>query len=198
MFFLNKIFLSVVAGVVVIGAIVGITVKNNDKKGVAQSNPAPVESSKTVESSSQKTAQLSGLLNSKDPVSCTYATSTPEGSSSGTIYISGGKLYGEIMARSAKQPTADGRMNMIYDGASLYLWSSLSPNGIKIAATSEGWGGLEAATPIESVWERKNTYDCKSWSTDVSKFIPPSSIQFLDFAQQLQRSIQQGMKNVKP
>ena len=212
MFFLNKIFLGIVAGVVAIGGLVGISTKSHSPKidnatssAVRQDDRVSVSASSTKEWGGKgngivrKTAPLSELIHTETPAVCTYASSTKMSMTTGTVYVGNGKLYAEVNAAPTDTNSVGGHMNIIFDESAIYMWSSLSTKGIKIAATGEGWGSeAQITSSLQATWKQSNAYECKPWTVDGAKFVPPTTIQFVDFAQQLQQSIQQGLKNLKP
>lgn len=112
---------------------------------------------------------------------CTYSIAMDTGgTTSGTVYISDGKVRGDFTISGGESGTYDG--SMIQDGLYMYTWSSLMPQGMKIAITQEMRDGTDAGSTASGQTgldlNQKVEYKCQPWTVDSSKFTPPSNITF--------------------
>ena len=134
----------------------------------------------------QPTGSIRDLLHRGVAQKCTYET--PQGEK-GTIYTDGKRVYAEI--RNAPVPAEIGKnVNMINDGEMMYTWDLATKKGQKLslATTKDTKGSSSSFMPESS--ERVDTsmldsnYDmtCTAWSIDESKFVAPSTVQFVDMS----------------
>lgn len=139
-----------------------------------RTNPA-VTPTKTSEQNTSPTS-LKDLISKGIAQSCTYSNE----SSTGQIYVSGGKVRGDF------DTTIEGKVtksHMIVDGSNSYIWSDGSKDGIKMTfdvaatpaanATSSPVGGFDTAANMN--------YKCGVWVADPSMFTLPAGVTFMSF-----------------
>ncbi|HET7099481.1 MAG TPA: hypothetical protein VFI61_04595 [Patescibacteria group bacterium] len=124
---------------------------------------------------------LKDLLTSGVAQKCTYSTTTDNMTSSGTTYISNGKVRGDFSSTVSGKTTAS---HMIVDGKTNYIWTDGTKTGFKTTVedsttttntsgnTSGEFGDLN----------QKSDYKCSAWVVDSSYFTPPADVAFSDFS----------------
>lgn len=111
---------------------------------------------------------------------CTFADTSAEIPTEGTVYVGGGKVRGDFSATS--QGKAMG-MHMIADGATMHTWIDGMTSGFKMdMAASQS--GTNTQQSFDS--DKKIDYHCESWAVDASRFVLPSDITFQDMAAMMQ------------
>lgn len=127
----------------------------------------PLKSSGTLDSS------LKGLLTNGSSVKCTLEnTSTTDAKLTGTIYVTKGKLRGDMVS-SMNGSTIN--THIIDDATNLYMWTDLSKTGYKFAVTDQQ--AASANNKFQSLSQPIN-YSCNSWTVDDSLFTLPADITF--------------------
>lgn len=121
---------------------------------------------------------LKDLLLKNIPQTCTYGDET----SSGTIYVSGGKMRGDIDTTVENVTT---KTHMLLVDNTSYIWSDGSKAGFKMSYDPN-------ATPVATNKSiaSKDTFDanadmnykCKAWIVDSGKFALPTGVTFSDFS----------------
>jgi len=138
-----------------------------------------------IEQEQPTTTSASTLMSLKELMTggsqtCTYSTLIDEGGvTTGTVYVSNGKIRSDFSITGEENTTIDG--SMITDGDYMYTWSSAQPQGIKIAVTEEmkdaaTTGTSSAQSSIDL--DQKIDYRCQPWVSDASMFVPPANITF--------------------
>lgn len=177
----NKIGLIVAAIVIILILGVGAFLMMGKSKQASQSTTAMPEAKQ--EETSQK-GSIKGLLAAGKNAMCTFSYSDTQGETSGTIYVSGKKMNGDFTTK-----TTDGKQmdnHMVQDDTYIYSWSSAIPQGTKMKIPSEEMASPSPASSgakTEGVDLNKNVdYKCSPWDADNSKFVPPSSVTFMDIS----------------
>jgi hypothetical protein len=137
---------------------------------------APAPPAPTAEPTKATAAEAKGtiksLLASGVPQSCTF-TSEKQASTSGTVYIAGGKMRGDFTTTSQGQSMTG---HLIIDSGYSYIWSDLLTRGMKVALTE---GSASATTANQGMDVNQSvSYTCKPWTPDASKFTLPTNITF--------------------
>ena len=144
----------------------------------AGTTTAPAETTQPDETAATSTAPASGsgtiasLMVMTGNAQCAVQVGGAN-PASGTIYVSAGKMHGDFtMTMKGKTMHA----YMINDGTSVYSWSNMAPQGVKVAAsaaTAPGatTHGYSASTNV--------SYTCSPWNPDPSEFVPPTSVIFM-------------------
>lgn len=153
-------------------------------------NQAPTtKTEKSKEKTSPSTmTSLKDLLALNKSQMCTYEYSDPEGGSvKGVTYISGGKMRGDFTT------TANGKSisgAMVKDSKFVYTWSPDTKQGFKMEVTEVEKSVIDKDDTTTSKEQKtqsidedtKYDYKCSNWTTDSSKFTPPSDIKFTDYS----------------
>ncbi len=106
---------------------------------------------------------------------CTVDTSALEAVSSGVVYVSGGKVRGDLT--TSVQGYGNVESHMLADGTDVYTWSSMMSQGFKAPMTAQGSG---SAAPSGQGMDAnmEYSYDCQPWSADAALFVVPANITF--------------------
>lgn len=165
---MNKKLTYIVAGVIVVALIVAAALYMNKSGGPAGGSPA-----------AQSQTSLTALLAKGGSQKCTFSHEESGAGSSGTIYMSSGKMRGDFIAKV--QGAQEVQSHMIVDGQTSYVWSDAMPQGVKMkfdaAATANATDPM-AKGNIDP--NQKANYDCSYWSADQSKFALPSGVTFME------------------
>lgn len=129
-------------------------------------------SATTDSSSGSSKSSIKDLIFKRKNVTC--SVKYPDGSGSGTVYVSDKKFYGEFTTITDGKTT---KGYVMQDGNYSYIWSDDSDQGFKVKLTDEDKANAPSAVDLE---EEGDT-NCSNWSVDNSKFTAPSNITFLDF-----------------
>jgi len=110
-------------------------------------------------------------------VECTFSHDDDAGNrSSGTVYIANGgtELAGEFNIEAS----ASGPMlaQIIRTGGYNYIWGSFYPQGIKTKVVNEA----ELMTSDQGSIDPDTEFSCQAWVVDSSKFIVPTTVQFME------------------
>lgn len=167
----NKIAIAVVAIIVIAGGAFLLTRNKAKSPSTVDSNTeatADAESEASIESGS-----IESLIAAGRSQMCTFSSKEQDTQTSGTMYVSGGKMRGDF-----ETDTGSGNKtvsHMMYDGTTSYVWSDGSNMGFKMALDTSD----QTSAPTQGVDPKKNyEYHCEKWSTDNSKFELPSNVEF--------------------
>lgn len=143
------------------------------------------------------TSQPSALTSLKDLItkgvaqSCTYTTDK----SDGMIYMSGGKVRGDINTMLGSVTT---KAHMIIMNNNFYIWTDGMSTGFKMAYDMNATP-VPGATPstVQSIQQSfdANTnmnYKCSTWVADEGKFTLPGGVTFASFKAPSQVAPSQG------
>jgi hypothetical protein len=182
----NKVTIGVLVLITLIISGAGFTwFKNN-----SQTSSAPLPSS-VLQSSSNPTPSiesdtrlaLKDIFASSKTQKCTFSD-TASGSS-GTVYISDGKMRGDFTTEVQGQTVTS---HMIVDNQISYVWSDASTQGVKLSyekieqltsATASAHAGV-TSMPISL--DQKVSYQCSAWTADPAVLSLPSTVKFNDFS----------------
>ena len=152
---------------------------------ITRSSVSDGESVKSNEMNTVQEEPLSGtfsgsmkdLVAKNQSVKCTFNHSTDIDTSSGTVYVAGGKIRGDFDIK-AKQALGTFQAHMITDGEYSYVWSSLIAQGFKMPITNSS--GQAASAPASGVdYNQSLDYACEPWNVDSSVFAIPTEISFM-------------------
>lgn len=111
---------------------------------------------------------------------CTFDQTVENSHSTGTVYVSGGKMRGDFKSDvNAVGTNMSVESHMISDGEFMWSWSNMMPSGFKMKID-------QTATPSNGAGQgafdanMKLAYDCDPWTPDASKFTLPSAITFTE------------------
>lgn len=171
----------IVIGILVVVALVlsgaGFTwIKNQSSQPTVTSSPmasAQVQSSVSVQA---QQLSLMDLWKSQSSQKCTFSDTSTK--TSGTVYVSDGKVRGDFRINSQGQVL---NSHMIVDGQTSYIWSDGMGQGMKIAM--DKFASTPTATQSSQVDINKKTdYRCENWNTDNTVFTIPADMQFNDMS----------------
>jgi hypothetical protein len=121
------------------------------------------------------------LLSKNENTKCTFSSSTDEGETSGTVYVSGDKARGEFEVMVGKEKTTT---NMIRQGDTFYMWGDSFPTGMKMVMSVDEWAQKAEQPQTE---EALSTFDpnydvdfkCSNWTVDATLFDTPKDVKFI-------------------
>lgn len=158
---------------------------------------------KTAEEKAEEelfSGSFTDLLGKGKNVKCTFSDENEDGSSEGTIYVSGKKSRNDIYAEVEGGEKFE--YHTIIDSEYMYTWSSLEEQGTKIKLDELNMTGkefdeaslsenLEAYAEHEGI-QKKTNFKCRPWIPNNSKFNPPSNIEFIDMTEMMGNMQQQA------
>ena len=114
---------------------------------------------------------LSNILSKGGSQTCTF--STPE--SSGTMYVSGGKVKADFDVLISGQST---KSHMIVMDSTSYIWTEGQPLGFKMTFDPET--STDTNTTAQAGFNPTANYDykCSSWTPDAAMFTLPIDVSF--------------------
>lgn len=141
-------------------------------------------SSPTTKTSKKEKMSLGSLLKGGANQECRYTSA--EDKTQVLIQTSGKKFYQEAVT-SGEQPST---MYAISDGEWIYTWNTAQPkNGIKMnmvelekQSTPAPTSSLVKVQNQEIDLNSEVELDCKPWTVDANKFLPPKDITFQDLS----------------
>ncbi len=141
--------------------------------------------------SAAKMTNLQNLLQMGKDQKCTFSYESPEKTTmQGTTYLSStGKMRTEFYGTDTEGKSYDG--NMINDTEYMYTWNSQLAQGVKLPITADMEKTIDEAQNNPQVNQQyldqaaQMEYECTSWMSEPSQFIPPSEIQFMDLTEQM-------------
>lgn len=174
----NRIVIGILVIIALILAGAGATWLRNSTSSPESSPVAQVDTSvKATASAGEVNTQMSlkELWASANSQKCTFADA--ESNTSGTVFVSQGKMRGDFSTRSQNQTL---NSHMIVDQNTSYVWTEGSTQGMKISIdkiTSTAESTQSGQVDIN----KKTNYHCESWNPDPAVFVLPSEIIFNDF-----------------
>ncbi|MDP2788735.1 MAG: hypothetical protein Q8O46_01610 [bacterium] len=143
---------------------------------------------------------LRSLLGVGKDAMCTFTSTAGGTSSSGTVYISAdGSMRGDFTAQTSAGTQTS---SMIVKGETSHMWSGLQ--GVKMNAVNKNTtASPETKTNSNVDLDSQVDYKCGDWFKDESKFVIPTSVQFLDIEAMMKGSTTpegvdvQGMMKLK-
>ncbi len=161
--------------IVVMGIVYGVTRGAKQDTQTVQSETANTTKEEAVLGTFS--GSMKDLVAKNQSVKCTFNHSTDIDSSSGTVYVSGGKIRGDFDI-NAKQATGTFEAHMITDGEYSYVWSSLIAQGFKMPIAKAS--AQTASQPTSGVdYNQKLDYVCVPWTVDSSLFVSPANVSFI-------------------
>jgi hypothetical protein len=132
----------------------------------------PVAQTATTESPTS----LRDLIAKGISQSCTYSTDK----STGTIYLSGGKIRGDFNMTIDDKVSAS---HMIIMDNTNYLWTEGSKTGIKMAFDQTATPAPVTSNTPTNTFDANalNNYKCSAWISDSAMFTLPTGITFSSF-----------------
>lgn len=187
---MNKTYLIGGVAVVAVLIVVGFMMKSPP-----QAPETPVDATKQVvpaEISTKTSAKhsLKDFLGMSNMMKCTFANEDATSITEGVTYTSGGKVRSDTKTTIKKGNTTMTNSSIIDSGV-MYAWGSSMPQGIKMElATMEGMKSEATTkdTPTQATdFDTAHDYDCDTWSADVSVFVPPADVTFVDYSEMMKK-----------
>ncbi|MBI2010115.1 MAG: hypothetical protein HYS86_02965 [Candidatus Chisholmbacteria bacterium] len=182
----TKVIIVLLAALALLGGGYFLYLRSSANPQTQTENPqAP--STQNASSGQSFTGSLIDLLTLGQNYTCTFQTTDDSGAqTSGLVFVSSGgdKLSGEFEMRDTEGTVTTS--NIVSDGEYNYIWSSEMTQGFKTkiepgdSLFGEGGGDSETPTGIDE--NKPADFNCTPWLVDQSKFVPPSNIEFVEFA----------------
>lgn len=177
---------------VIIIAIIVVALLVAGGAALALLNSKPTSSTKTASNASTpnattttESASIDDLLSRNASLECTYNVVDGESTNTGVAYFSGAKdMYGEFTNKtSTSQTTA----HVIRQGDTQYVWLAGSTDGYKAnVAAYDPQKQAQMSQQFDP--SKKYQFQCKNWTKDSSKFVPPTNVTFRDISTQLEQA----------
>lgn len=121
---------------------------------------------------------VAGIFKSTKNQKCDFDTKTANSEVKGTVYVSGDNSYGEF-ANTANSKTQT--MSLIRNDNTFYVWGDALPQGIKMTMSVDDLGQKLSGSQYGNFDPNQKTdIKCVGWTPDVSKFVAPTTVKFLD------------------
>lgn len=134
----------------------------------------PIGKNNPAQQTSTSPKSIKDLLSLGNSQKCTFTNIESTVSSTGVVYVSGGKVRGDF------DTTIDGKItkyHTIVDGNTSYLWTEDSKSGF---TTSFDSNNTNSDTRFDT--NKLANYQCSGWITDSSVFNRPSDVKFSDMS----------------
>lgn len=124
---------------------------------------------------------LKGLLGLGLAQQCTFSDTTEGAMTSGTVYVSNGKMRGDFTSTTGGQTVTS---HMISDSTNSYIWMDGQSTGLKTTFEAQADGDTPTSSPAAQTGgvdvNKDVNYSCSPWLVDSSKYNLPSGVQFTD------------------
>lgn len=172
---MNTKLLAIAVGVILILGAGGLFLYSQGSK------PQTTENNTTTATDNENTGMsLMDLVTSGQSQRCTFATTNEQGTSNGTVYVSGSNVRSDITTNLNDK---ESEISMIRNGDDNYIWGTDMEEGIKMTISLEE---LSANTQVKQYSsfnpDEKVDFDCAPWTVDATLFTPPSDIKFTDMS----------------
>lgn len=163
----TKTIIGIVVAIIVIGGLVWYF-------STQQTVVAPSPSGGTTQNTGS--ASFAQFVAQGGSRSCDVVVNNPETPGTGIVYISGDQVRGDFTTKPTTLNGGEIRAHMLQTGGFVYSWADTSSQGVKVrmgaGATATSTQGVDPDAQV--------SYDCSPWTPDASKFIPPSTITFME------------------
>lgn len=176
---MNKKLLLFAAGIILLAAACG---KSANQVGSNDKNSAPVSNNETVGAKGQ--GSFKDLIAMGRPLKCESNFTSEGNTSTGTMYVAGGKMRGDFSSQIAGKET---QMHMLVKDQTSYTWieGTGATMGFKMAITQNS--PAQSGKTAKSVnVDQQVSYNCQSWAEDDNQFVVPSGVTFQDQSQMMQ------------
>jgi hypothetical protein len=109
---------------------------------------------------------------------CTVDSSTAGSISSGTTYVSDGKVRADFTTNVQGYGSVES--HMFSDGEFAYTWSSMMPQGIKTKVTAQSTAGTQTSGQGVNA-NTSYSYDCQPWVVNQALLTVPTSVTFKSY-----------------
>lgn len=149
----------------------GNSAKNQIKTTNIKTSPTPVKNKPLATS-------LLSLLTTGGNNKCTFeVTQTGGGSTKGSVYISGNKMYNTFTITDKTGKAS--KMSMLRLADENYIWGDTLPQGIKMKLSVDDLKSNADAGQYVDL-NQEADYKCDTWIPDQSVFNIPANIKFMD------------------
>lgn len=137
----------------------------------------------SITSPSSQQTTLKALLAAGINQTCTFTSQTPESSSSGQVYIGGGKMRGDFTSVTAGKTTES---HLVVSNGIAYLWIDQPLQGFRMSFDSMntksgmGSGSVDANASVD--------YKCQPWNAIETKFDLPAGVNFQDMSAMIEQA----------
>lgn len=170
---MNKTLIAVVVGVVIVGGGAWYYMGQHTSGTYLYGNDSATTTSEENAQSSSGT--LASLAARSGSWKCDVSSSDANSQSSGTVYVSNGKIRGDFTSQTQAGEVTS---HMVSDGSYVYVWSSASGSqGFKTAVVNNP--DTSSAQNEQNPYNSNYSYSCSAWSADTSEFDLPSGITFM-------------------
>lgn len=173
----KKIVIVIVIVIVLLGAYFATRSKKDSNQTMSE-NQATGEVKQDTSNKGQKS--MKDFLSFSGSQKCTVSYSQEGYQTTGVAYVANGKMRGEYTATMNGQTT---KPQFISDGQTIYSWQEGEATGFKMTVTATQTAEAEKQNTVNM--DQQVDYDCENWSTDNSKFTPPSNVKFTDYSEML-------------
>lgn len=145
-------------------------------KKTSPSNLAVTKEAVKPTKAGQTTKSLLELIKLGQNLRCTFKSEVNNGSTEGTVYISGQNVRGDFNITSEGKTM---QTSMIKTGDTNYVWGSSMPTGIKMTIALDKLSENKQASQYVDP-NQKVDYNCTPWNVITSIFTPPTNVKFTD------------------
>ncbi len=174
----NKVWY-VIGLIIIIGIIVFMTSKDSETMPAGQEGN--VSGSASSFTTKGEKSSLKALLARAGSHKCTF-TDTAEGTeTSGTVYLSDGKLRGDFSSMSEGKTVMS---HVLADGSgATQVWMDDFPQGFKMNMNEME---AQAAESGAVDFNKELDYSCETWTVDANAFTAPAGMTFMDMNAMMQ------------
>ncbi|MES2994713.1 MAG: hypothetical protein V4681_01610 [Patescibacteria group bacterium] len=161
-----KIVMWVLGGILIAGA--------GTYAAMSMDGEAQVEKD-TADTNTTGVTSISALLSLPIPQKCEFTDETGAAKTSGTVYVSGGKMRGDFVANAAG---TEYHAHTIMDGATAHSWVDETKIGVKSAMSVSSDTAVSSNQGLDA--SKNLEYRCVPWIPDTAVFELPTNISFID------------------
>lgn len=174
---MNKnIIIAAVVGLILLLAGGGYLLSKNSKKTPTDTT---VQTQTTEKKSASQRASIKSLMGMNATQQCSFTSA--ENGTSGTIYLSGGKMAGTFSSTVNGTVVAS---HMISDTQYTYVWMGNEKTGFKMAISAAEKAQASAKQSVDL--NEELDYSCSGWGVDASKFTVPTDVKFTDYTSMME------------
>ncbi|MBL8030034.1 MAG: hypothetical protein JNN11_02175 [Candidatus Doudnabacteria bacterium] len=172
----KKIGIGLAVIVITIAAYMVFNVKDKASESSVKSQDQTQIQSEIKTESEKKS--LKSLAMAGKPQKCTFTQQVENSESSGTYFISTGKVRGDYNVKTQGQNISG---HMILDGSIIYTWSDAQTQGFKMEVLEENNSTSQTNQNINVA--QQLAYKCEDWKLDEAVFSLPKDVTFKTMAE---------------
>jgi hypothetical protein len=181
----NKVTIGILVVITLILAGAGATWLKNSRSSQSTPSTMDASSSPVVQEADSVESQmtLKDLFSASKSQKCTFSDSSS--GSSGTVYLSDGKMRGDFTSSTQGQTVTS---HMIVQANTSYVWTDASDQGVKMSyekvtqLTSATASAQANGTNMPISLDQKINYQCSAWTLDPAVMTLPTTVKFNDFS----------------